>query len=496
MLSYPAKEVFLSTAREGQYVPFAARLAADVTPRALYGRLRSAGEVSFLLESSRTHPETGRWSVIAVQPFARFQARGRSVRIDRDGGYEMRDADPFEALRELLRERPVLRLDCPLPFVGGSVGLFAYELKNQIEEAVLPVWDPYGIPDMDLGFFDGAVVFDHVSGEAFVCALERVGKDLEASFREGAARIAARLEAVSAAAGRAAAVPAFAHCGPVDLESNRQGFTRGVARVKAAIRAGDVFQTNLSHCLEFDCEGDGFALYLRGAEINPTSFGAFADFGSYAIACGSPERLVRLENGAVTTRPIAGTRPRFSDPAPDAESRRDLFLSPKERAEHIMLVDLERNDLGRVCRYGSVEVNEMMVLESYSHVHHIVSSVRGQLDPEKDAVDLLKSVFPGGTITGAPKVRVMQLIDELEGRARGPYTGSIGFIGFDGNCDLNIVIRSLLIKNGRAYLGVGSGVVADSDAEREYEETLHKAKALLQAVGRSPRVAREVAAHT
>ncbi|HDZ59882.1 MAG TPA: anthranilate synthase component I family protein, partial [Actinobacteria bacterium] len=263
----------------------------------------------------------------------------------------------------------------------------------------------------------------------------------------------------------------------------RESFKHMVRRAREYILAGDVFQSNLSQRLEMEYREDSIELYDALRLVNPSPFSGYIDMGDYQVISSSPERLVQLEGRRAQTRPIAGTRRRGVDNHEDHGLTRELNLDPKERAEHIMLVDLERNDLGRVCEYGSVRVNELMVNESYSHVIHIVSNVMGELHRSRNATDLLKAMFPGGTITGCPKVRCMEIIDELEPVRRGPYTGSFGYIGYNGNMDMNIIIRTLVRRGDRVYAQAGAGIVADSDPEREYSESLRKAEAMVRAVG-------------
>jgi anthranilate/para-aminobenzoate synthase component I len=267
-------------------------------------------------------------------------------------------------------------------------------------------------------------------------------------------------------------------------EMKKEDYMDIVRRAKEYIAAGDIFQTNLSQRLSARLGNRrAWSLYSTLRRINPSPFAAYMDLGDYQIVSSSPERLIRVNGRSIETRPIAGTRPRGKDLGEDETMRRELLLNEKERAEHIMLIDLERNDLGRVSAYGSVAVDELMITEDYSHVIHIVSNVTGHLANNKDCFDAIRAAFPGGTITGVPKVRCMEIIDELEPVRRGPYTGSIGYIDFSGNTDLNIIIRTFLIKDGRAYVQAGAGIVADSDPEREYFETLKKAEALIKTLG-------------
>ena len=270
-----------------------------------------------------------------------------------------------------------------------------------------------------------------------------------------------------------------------------EGYLKAVEAVREYIKAGDIFQANLSQRFEADMPVPPYELYRRLRRINPAPFAGYLNFDGVAVVSASPERFLRLQKGVVETRPIKGTRPRGKDRGEDERLALELVQSIKDKAEHMMIVDLERNDLGRVCRYGTVRVSELMALEKYSTVFHLTSTIEGHLRPGKSAIDLLKATFPGGSITGAPKVRAMEIIDELEPTRRSVYTGSIGYIGFDGGLDLNIVIRTILVKGGRAYFQVGGGVVYDSDPEGEYIETLDKARALIRALSMIPELATE-----
>ena len=345
-------------------------------------------------------------------------------------------------------------------------------------------------------FVDSLAAFDHVEDKLWLIANPGAsGRKLGYALPEGqewaeeydraADRLrdmAARIDAARPCGGKGAGRPGGISAEPL---IPKEAYMEMVRRAKEYIAAGDIFQANLSQRLSADVPGlDPWDIYTVLREVNPSPFACFIDFPELKIASSSPERLVRLAGGCVETRPIAGTRPRGGDTTGDEAMRSELLLNEKERAEHIMLIDLERNDIGRVCEYGSVSVDELMVTEDYSHVIHIVSNVKGELAKGKDAFDLIRATFPGGTITGVPKVRCMEIIDELEPVARGPYTGSVGYISYTGDMDLNIVIRTFVIKDGRAYVQVGAGIVADSDPEREYYETLHKAEALVKTLGR------------
>ncbi len=430
-----------------------------------------------LLESARHASHTGRWSIAAAGPFLVLEAKGRRIKITRSGRVSRSVADPFGVLKKILRENRVKETGNVMPFAGGAIGYAGYEAKNLIEPG-LPqkAKDTLDLPDLYFMCFDRGIVWDHQKKETVIFAPDKkTAKDVEervVSFP--------RQRALPVRQAGVAFKPERKRT--VESSLTQAEFMKAVNAAKSFIKKGDIYQANLSRCLSFPIEEDPFEIYRRLRQINPSAFFGFLDAGHFQILSGSPERLLKLENGSLETRPIAGTRSRGKDERRDAALALDLLLSPKERAEHIMLVDLERNDLGRVAEYGSVRVDELMTLEDYSHVKHIVSNVRGRLKKGSDAVDAFKAFFPGGTITGAPKVRCMEIIDSLEPVARGPYTGSLGYFSFTGGMDFNIIIRSLVVKGGRGYLHTGAGIVADSIPKKEYEETDHKAEAVLQAV--------------
>jgi len=429
-----------------------------------------------LLESARASQRSGRWSFAAGRPTRILRAKGRRVELRGPGGRRVWTGDPFDALARELGGPCEIPPGAP-PFFGGAIGVVGYEAKNLLEPH-LPqtAADDLGLPDLCFLFFDEGVAFDAAAGRATAFRVERGG-----SARTAGKRLDA-IQRVLRAPLAEPVLPRTPSTASVRRSTPREAFLDSVKRAKRHIRAGDVFQVNLSQRLDFPLAGDGLSTYARLRKLNPSSFFGFFDAGDFRLVSGSPERLARLDGGTLETRPIAGTRPRGETAAADSALTRELLLSPKERAEHVMLVDLERNDLGRVCEYGSVAVDELMTLEEYSHVKHIVSNVSGTLRRGYGPVDALKAVFPGGTITGAPKVRCMEIIDALEPVARGAYTGSLGYVSYSGSMDFNIIIRSLVLKAGRAYLQAGAGIVADSVPEREHDETLYKAEAVLSAV--------------
>ncbi|NOY54191.1 MAG: anthranilate synthase component I family protein [Deltaproteobacteria bacterium] len=491
----PSREVFLKLSEEekasGSKVPavpiFLRFPQGLLDPPTVFQRIRE-GKDSFLLESVKGSDRIGRYSIIGTRPFRVFSSKGSKIRI-REGIYERKiDGNPFIELKRLMEETPVVRTPGAPPFTGGAVGLISYDAVHFFEKLPRTAVDDLAIPDLHFLFVDTCILFDHVEKEVILVHIPL----LRHSPSETSARIRAYEEGVERLKGLyrkimdGEALPSLkrqrsSRSFPVLPNMAKENYMEMVRRAKAYIKAGDIFQTNLSQRLTAEIgDLDSFHLYRILREINPSPFAAYLDFQEFQIVSSSPERLMLLKDGVVETRPIAGTRPRGKDPAGDQAMSAELITNEKERAEHIMLIDLERNDIGRVCDYGTVRVDELMVLEDYSHVIHIVSNVRGNLHAGKDLFDLIRATFPGGTITGVPKVRCMEIIDELEPVQRGPYTGSIGWLGFNGDMDLNIIIRTFVIKAGKAHVQVGAGIVADSDPEREYFETLHKANALLQ----------------
>lgn len=463
-------------------------------PDIVYGKLRSRN--SFLLESVKGSGKTAGYSFIGIQPYLILKVKDGVIEIELDGKKTMSSRKPLSRMRELLqahKQRPAAGLP---PFQGGAVGMLTYDFVHCIEKLPKSAVDDLGLPEAHFFMIDRLVAFDHASCRSWiiVCPCARktalgyseIDVDKDLCIKEAAEelkKIAMQIAENSPSFGRELATPFHAGASAIEIEQDtgRDRYIEMVKKAKEYIAAGDIFQANLSLRLSAEIGGrDPWQLYSILREINPSPFSSFMDFGDYHIVSSSPERLVRVRDGVVDTRPIAGTRPRGGNRIEDELMRSELLLNEKERAEHIMLIDLERNDIGKVSDYGTVGVDELMVTEDYSHVMHIVSNVRGQLAKGKDCFDVIKATFPGGTITGVPKVRCMEIIDEIEPVRRGPYTGSIGYVGFSGNMDLNIIIRSFLIKDRRAYIQAGAGIVADSDPEREYSESLKKAEALMR----------------
>jgi len=477
------------------YVPLIREIAPPGSAMAAFERI--AGRPgAVLLESGTREPKLGRWSFLACDPFLTVRSKGPRIGI-RGSGLEsvgcsegsVREGDPFLVLRGLLSVFRVTRLPGAPPLIAGAIGYFGYDLGRFVERIPDLTVDDVPIADCHLGFYGAVVGMDHVAGRAWVCAIGAPEEGARAARRLAEAR-AEEMEGRlgSGRSGESRLLTGRSRCSPLEsalpLASN---FTHGeylqaTQRAKEYIAAGDIYQVNLSQRMSAALTTTPLTLYRRLTEENPAPFSAYFETPEAAVVCCSPERFLQVRSGEVETRPIKGTRPRGITPDEDARLAVELLASEKDRAENVMIVDLERNDLGRVCEYGSVHVPELFALESYATVHHLVSTVRGRLRPGATALDCLRASFPGGSITGAPKVRSMEIIEELEPTRRGVYTGAIGYLCFSGDMDVNIVIRTLVVKNGTAYFQVGGAIVADSDPEGEYQETLDKARSLARAL--------------
>jgi anthranilate synthase component I len=458
-------------AREHNVIPLRHAFIDDCeTPVSAFLKLREDGP-AFLLESADQGQRVGRYSFIGFRP--------REV-IRWSLGDE---GDPYEiAAAAVARHRQAPLPDLP-PFAGGAVGVFGYDLVRTVEPLGEPNPDPLGVPDLALMLTDVLVVFDHLKHTVSVLANVYADEDVDAAYaaaRDAIADVRWRLAGPVPRPGRppdpGRAVPAF--------ESNmpRESFEAMVARIVEYVRAGDAFQVVPSQRWSAPSPVEAFSIYRGLRAVNPSPYMYFLDFGDFQVAGASPEPLLTVSGRRVSTRPIAGTRPRGADAEEDAGIARELLEDEKERAEHVMLVDLGRNDLGRVCEYGTVEVEDFMAVETYSHVMHIVSSVTGRLRDDVGAIDALRSVLPAGTLSGAPKVRAMQIIDELEPVKRGGYGGAIGWLAYTGDLDTCIHIRTVVVKDGVAHVQAGGGTVADAKPDYEFEESVAKARGVLRAI--------------
>lgn len=474
-------------ARAGQYrqVPVAHTYLDDCeTPVSAMLKLRDGGPC-FLLESAEQGQRLGRYSMIGIEPQGVVRAQGGRVTLQRhDGGTEDLDAgDPFGAIQSLVDDVAMAPPEDPLAFWGGAVGFFGYDLVRTVEDLPDVPDDDLGIPDMVMMLTGPVVLFDHLRRSTTIIVPCPVEQGVDAAPAYEAAR--ARIRAIKARLQGPVPHPAPhgpVEVGPVESNTGHDRFCASVEAVREYVFAGDAFQVVPSQRFSASVGLEPFAVYRGLRTVNPSPYMFFIDCGDVQLAGSSPEMLVKVTDGAVETRPIAGTRQRGADRAEDLALAEELLADPKERAEHVMLVDLGRNDLGRVCAPGSVQVKDLMVVEFYSHVMHIESSVVGQLDDGRRAVDALRSTFPAGTLSGAPKVRAMEIIDELEPTKRGPYGGAVGYIGFDGNLDTCITIRTIVCRDGRCHVQAGAGVVADSDPEAEFEETQRKAAGMFRAI--------------
>ncbi|MBI4402440.1 MAG: anthranilate synthase component I family protein [Nitrospirae bacterium] len=473
----------------------------DGNPFELYRRIVKPGRPSFLLESGKGVDAIARYSFMGSEPYLMLSGKDDRYELRTRDRTVVREGEPFTALADLLRASRMARPEGIPPFFGGAVGFFSYDLERRFERLPNLAPDDQQLPDLQFAFVDLLAALDHQTGMLhliFAPPLERLlGEPREKLYREGCDRLA-ELEARLSVRSQAHANNLPTSRPELRPNQSRTAYMDRVRQCQEYIRAGDIYQANLSHRFTIDLtapspqpsppggsgegEGVGSALYQRLREVNPSPFSALLEFENVSLVSSSPERLVRLQERRVDTRPIAGTRPRGRNVSEDRRLAEELLTNTKERAEHLMLVDLERNDLGRVCRYGTVKADEFMVVERYSHVSHIVSNITGQLRDDLGGFDLIRAVFPGGTITGVPKIRCMEIIESLEPVRRGPYTGSLGYLSWSGDLDLNIVIRTVVLTGDRGHLQVGAGIVADSDPSREYEETLYKAAALLAAL--------------
>lgn len=493
-----SRRQFQSMAAQGALVPVFRELAADLeTPVSVYLKLRGKGP-SFLLESVEKAEQVGRYSFLGFDPRRQITTRGNELTIVENGTCSTRvladGEDPLHAVAaELERYQPVAPIeevtqDLPL-FLGGAVGYLGYDLVRFIERLPEGNHDELGLADVHLLVTDTLLIFDHVRHRLLVVVNVKVppGEDLEAAYDDAMTRIRSIEDRLMQPL---PILPAPPGRNGDELVSNvSQGqFEAVVRRAKEYIAAGDVFQVVPSQRLRRQTQADPFSIYRSLRRLNPSPYMFFLDLGgepAIRLIGSSPEVLVRLQGRQAEVRPIAGTRPRGKDGEEDRVLEAELLADPKERAEHVMLVDLGRNDLGRVCEFGTVEVPDLLTVEFYSHVIHLVSRVTGRLRAEVDAFDLLRATFPAGTVSGAPKVRAMEIIEELENLRRGHYAGAVGYFGFNGNMDTCITIRTILMRDDVVYLQAGGGIVADSDPTMEWEETLHKARALGVAIERA-----------
>ncbi len=454
-------------------------LPKGMTPLDAFCALQCLPHVVYF-DSAVSHPTLGRYSFVAADPFA-------WLRVPADG------SDALAQLSARLNEFTTMPLDGLPPFQGGAAGLVGYDLCHSLEKLPRPAYDEFRLPAMAMGLFDVVVAFDHQAGEGWIVSQGFPEVDADGRHRRATDRClefwhrlhtpaSPPVPEAQSVIDPASMAPAFDVGEGVVSDFSRDGYLQAVGRAVEYIHSGDIFQVNLSQRLIVPAEGSSAELYQRLRHRNPATFGGYLDLGDYQIASASPERFMQVVGGAVETRPIKGTRPRTARPEADLFAGDELSQSEKDRAENVMIVDLLRNDLSRVCEADSVTVTQLCGLESYAYVQHLVSVITGRLRADQSCVDLLRASLPGGSITGAPKVRAMEIIAELEPTARGAYCGSLAYIGFDGTMDSNLLIRTITAGGGWWQLPAGGGIVAASNPRREYEETWHKAHGMLKAI--------------
>ncbi len=485
---YPSFDEFAALSREHSVVPVYRQLVGDtLTPVSAFCKMQE-GEWAFLFESVVGGERVGRYSFVGSGPFLRFQAWGNRVRTDGAGKLqELEPSDPIKFLEEHLARFRAPHLPGLPRFCGGAVGFAAYDAVRYTERLAHPPLDDRNLPDLCFAFYDRMMIFDHINKTIAVVAHAHVldPSSLTAEYSKACQRVDRMVERLQQNVADLQLTD-IAPVGAVSLQwrSNvdKPAFQAAVVKCKEYIQAGDIFQVVLSQRLQTETRARTFDIYRTLRVVNPSPFMFYLRCGPLCLVGSSPEIMVRVEGDKLTLRPLAGTRRRGQTEEEDRRLAEELVADPKERAEHIMLVDLGRNDVGRVACYGTVELSDVMEVERYSHVMHITSNVSGRLQAGKSAFDALRACLPAGTVSGAPKVRAMEIIDELEPHRRGPYGGAVGYVDFSGNMDTCIALRTLVLKGQTAYLQAGAGIVADSVPEREYEETLNKAMGLLRAI--------------
>ncbi len=493
---YPSKEEFLklTETRKGNVIPVYREILADLeTPVSAYFKIVEGAKYSFLLESVEGEEKVARFSFLARDPELVFRCKNNRVEVThfKDGSkthesYNVSDT-PLSFIRELMGKFRLITIDGLPRFCGGLIGYMGYDVVRFFEKLPLKPRDDLNLPDMLLILAKNLIIFDHRAHKMKLVSCVEFDPSSSAEEKkqqyEGGVEAIDRLETeLNRPLKRSSLSATVAE--ELDVQSNvsQTEFVSMVKTAKKKIKAGDIIQVVLSQRFQMPVETNPFNIYRTLRTLNPSPYMYFLNFNDLQIIGSSPELLVRCEDGVVETRPIAGTRRRGKNEKEDQLLQEDLLSDSKEKAEHVMLVDLGRNDLGRVCRKGSVVISEFMGIEKYSHVMHIVSNVKGRLQNRKDSFDVLQAAFPAGTVSGAPKIRAMEIIDELENVSRGPYAGAIGYFSFSGNLDSCITIRTIVVTKGKAYIQAGAGIVADSVPQKEYAETMNKAKAQIMAV--------------
>jgi anthranilate synthase component 1 len=487
MTHLPDFETFRRLADGHQLVPVYRRLLSDaLTPVSAFHRL-DTGRQACLFESVIGGEKVGRYSFLAIEPFWELVAHGNRVTVRGEGGErKFESPDPLDELRRRLNAFRAVHLPELPPFEGGAIGYAGYDVVRYVENLPKAPRDDRGLPDLSFAFYDRMAVFDNVSKTMFLIAMARLDKlpDPRAAYDDACRRVDDLVSRLSQPKNVPPADIATGGPPQIGWKSNlrQEEYEAAIRKCVEYIRAGDIFQVVISQRLELELGCDPFEVYRTLRVVNPSPFMFFLRTPEVTLVGSSPEIMCRVVDKQATVRPLAGTRPRGATDEEDRKLAEELLADPKERAEHVMLVDLGRNDIGRVAKFGSVKLSDVMVIERYSHVMHITSNVTGKLRDDCDAFDALKACLPAGTVSGAPKVRAMQIIDELEPHRRGPYAGAVGYIDYAGNMDTCIALRTLVVQGDKAYIQVGAGIVADSVPASEYQETLNKARGLLKAI--------------
>jgi anthranilate synthase component 1 len=484
MMFYPGKEEFVKLSEKGNVIPVYKEILSDFdTPLSAFLKV-DKGNFSYLLESVEGGAHMARYSFLGSSPSMVFQSKGKRITITEPGKQTKYTAEesPLREIKKIMGKFKFVDVKGLPRFCGGLVGYIGYDTVRFIEDIPDKNPEAFDIPDIQLVLTDTILIFDHVDHKIKVVSNAIIRQDASVEYDLACAKIndmISRLEQPFE--------PPVQGKMPENgkgIESNfsKDDFYAAVEKAKEYIRSGDVIQVVLSQRFKRETDVKPFSIYRALRSINPSPYMYYLKFGKYRIIGSSPEILVRCEDNVVEVRPIAGTRKRGKDESDDCRLEKELLADPKEKAEHVMLVDLGRNDIGRVCEYSTIKIREMMRVERYSHVMHIVSDVVGKVRSDKDIFDVIEATFPAGTVSGAPKVRAMELIDELENTRRGPYAGCVGYVSFSGNIDMCITIRTIVMKEKTAYIQAGGGIVLDSEPEKEYKETVAKAMALIKAV--------------
>ena len=499
---YPEKEAFLRSTEDINMLTVYRKFLADTeTPINAFQKIGRGASYSYLLESAEGKDKLARYSFLGLNPFLIFQSKGNQVEINYQEKKENYLENPFLSLRRLLASFQTNKVEGLPRFWGGGVGYFGYDLVRFIEDLSNNITNDLALPDCMLVYAGTMIVFDHLTHQLWIIAnvpLDKDNRTREQAYEQATEQIEKIISQLNNSASKGGEVKEEVAVEEKELETDlekiessmnksdsnmtKEEFVEKVIKAKEYILAGEAFQIVLSQRLNRKTSENPFKIYRLLRSLNPSPYMYYLNYGETQIVGASPEPLVRLTGKLVESKPVAGTRPRGENYQEDLRLEKDLLSDEKEKAEHTMLVDLARNDLGRVCRPGTVKVSQFMQVERFSQVMHLVSEVQGIIQTDKNALDALIACFPAGTVSGAPKVRAMEIIDELEPHCRGPYAGAIGYLGFNGNMDTCITIRTIVFKGREAYIQAGAGIVSDSVPEKEYTETLNKAQALLKAI--------------